>query len=74
MNVVDVFSTCVNMEHWNLSRSFLEMECRKRENNRGDESSQGTMYAYVEMSHQNPCTTIIKIFFKWKIKDKVKEV
>jgi hypothetical protein len=42
------------MEHWNLLKSFLEGEWKKKEYNGGDEPNKDTKYAYEEISQQNP--------------------
>jgi hypothetical protein len=34
----------------------------RRENNGGNEPNWSTLYAYMEMSRQNPCTTILIIY------------
>jgi hypothetical protein len=45
----DVLSIqCVNMERWNLSKSFQEGEWGKRENNGRDEPNWGTIYVHID--------------------------
>jgi hypothetical protein len=58
---------CMNMAHWNLSKSFQEGEWEKREFNGGDEPNYGTIHVYMEMSQWNPLYNyhiLIKKFFK----------
>jgi hypothetical protein len=46
--------TCMKREHWNLSKSFKLGGNSMRETDSGDEPNQGTLYAYMELSQQNP--------------------
>jgi hypothetical protein len=48
------------MEHGNLSQSFEE-EGGEEGEKWMDKPNQGTLQAYVEMSQQNTCTTIISL-------------
>jgi hypothetical protein len=48
-----IFCTCMNMEHWNLFKSFYEGG-RERGRTMEGMSQVGTLYAKMEMSQWNP--------------------
>jgi hypothetical protein len=63
--MVDVFSTHVWI--WTIDHVKAILRREKRENSRGDEPTWGTLYAYMEMSQQNPlynCYILIKMLKK----------